>query len=189
MFLVPLSIPYQGLADSLYSFSYNGPAFDSGSFLVEGFGAFTVTNQIVTGITGSMSYTFLGEPEQTAEITGILPVGTNGNDNTVRLGPPYFSYTGGVLFSLSNGDTERFYTCNLGGDGHGDSGVCLEEFNGNTLVYGNTFQLYDDGEHGGTQFYDTDITPAPVPEPSTIALFGTGLLGAVGTFRRKSFNA
>jgi hypothetical protein len=188
MFLVLLSIPYQGLADSLFSFSYSAMPFQSGADFAEGSGTFTASQYgfqlyTVTSITGSLSYTSYGK-EQTEEITGLLPVGTLGSDNIFSSHgtTPNFT-TAGMVFSLSNGDTERFYSGNLGDEGHGESGFFAEEDNSITTVYGNTFQLYLD------QFNVTDITPTAVPEPSTIALLCIGLLGAVGAFRRELFNA
>jgi hypothetical protein len=159
--------------------------FQSGGDYAEGSGTFTASQYgfqlyTVTGITGSLSYTSYGQPEQTEEITGLLPVGTLGSDNMFSShgGTPNFT-AAGMVFSLSNGDTERFYSGNLGDEGHGESGFFAEEDNSTTAVYGNTFQLYLD------QFTVTDITPAAVPEPQSLLLLATGLVGSIGAVRRR----
>ena len=49
------------------------------------------------------------------------------------------------------------------------------------IDYSSSFYL--DAGNGGQSFMATD--PSPVPEPSTLAMFGTGLLAAAGFVRRK----
>lgn len=50
-----------------------------------------------------------------------------------------------------------------------------------SVNYSNSFYL--DAGNGGQSFMSTD--PSPVPEPSTLAMFGTGLLAAAGFIRRR----
>jgi PEP-CTERM motif len=188
MFLAVLSVSHRGLADSLFSFSYNAMPFEAGGDIAEGSGTFTASQYgfqlyTITSITGSLSYSTYGQPTETVDITGLLPTGTLGSDNIFSShgATPNFTLEG-VVFSLSNGDTERFYSGDLGPTGDDESGFFAAEMGGHSGLYvSNTFQLYLD------QFNVTDITPAAVPEPSTIALLSTGLLGAVGAFGRKIF--
>ena len=187
MFLVLLSVSHRGLADSLFSFSYNAMPFEAGGDIAEGSGTFTASQYgfqlyTITSITGSLSYSTYGQPTETVDITGLLPTGTLGSDNIFSShgATPNFTLEG-VVFSLSNGDTERFYSGDLGPAGDDESGFFAAEMGGNSGLYvSNTFQLYLD------QFTVTEVTPSAVPEPQSLLLFGTGLIGIVGAVRRQA---
>jgi hypothetical protein len=187
MFLFLLFIPHRGLADSVFSFSYSAMPFEAGGDIAEGSGAFTASQYgfqlyTITGITGTLSYSTYGQPTETVEITGLLPAGTLGSDNIFSShgATPNFTLEG-VVFSLSNGDTERFYSGDLGPAGDDESGFFAAEMGGNSGLYvSNTFQLYLD------QFTVTEVTPSAVPEPQSLLLFGTGLIGIVGAVRRQA---
>jgi hypothetical protein len=54
--------------------------------------------------------------------------------------------------------------------------------------YSDSFYL-NAGSHGQSFMAASDPSPSPVPEPSSLALFGTGILGLAGAARRKFFTA
>ena len=99
-------------------------------------------------------------------IIALVPPSTDpwdiGNDNLLYPGIPSCFDTGGISFTEKiDGVVD---TVNLFGIGYTDDGINL----------GN-------GHYGGV-----DLTMAPTPEPSGIALLGTGLLGVAGVVRKRN---
>jgi PEP-CTERM motif len=161
-------------ADS-FSFTFTGlPIGTIDPF--SGSGTFTATEKgntdqwVISDISGSVS-DFFG----TSTITGLLGINKfDGNDNILLypgqgpLGGEFFD-SDGVSFSLKNGNDVNL----------SDSGL-------ESASAGNP--------KGGHQDFELDIVdvskdpsdpPPAVPEPSTLALFGTGILGAAGAIRRR----
>jgi hypothetical protein len=157
-------LPASSAFADTFDFSFSGAVFSgSGTFTAtpDGVGKFLITN--VTGeVAGST-------------ITGLLPIGTYPtgageapNDNILIYPPQLFGTKffdhDGVSFSLADG-----IDVNLN----------------DTLGFENAVA----GAHNFTEFVSVDVDKetdqAVAPEPGSLVLLGTGILGVAGTLRRR----
>jgi PEP-CTERM motif len=158
-----------------FSFSFTGiPTFGTIDPF-SGSGTFTATEKgntdqwVISDISGSVTDLF-----STSAITGLLGINKfDGNDNILLfpgqglLGGKFFD-SDGVSFSLKNGND-----VNLSDGG-------LESASAGNPKTGPT-----DFELDIVDVSKDPSDPPAVPEPSTLALFGTGVLGAAGAIRRR----
>jgi PEP-CTERM motif len=174
-------------ADTVYTYTGN-PFTSNGNPLLYSYSypPFTPSDSV----TGSFT---LASP-----LEANLPI--LGPDGFTTVTPTSFSFTDGVN-TLSNTDSFEYLTLDVGTDATGAINqwiISLQTYN-NVLIYTEDWVSRDDqgwdgqpgvigdirGNPGTWTSSTTDPSPATTPEPSSIALLGTGILGLVGTVRRK----
>jgi hypothetical protein len=119
------------------------------------------------------------------------PLGDNLND--VDITPVSFSFSDGVLSTVDNLSLAGF---SIATDASGDIAAWIVVFNfvsDASINFSSISGDIDQAENGsiGASFQPgtwTETTNSPVPEPESLMLVGTGLLGVFGVVRR-NFNA
>jgi hypothetical protein len=176
--LVLASLPSTSAFADTLTFTF---AITSGSTVgISGSGSFTATSigndeYSIGSISGSIVDTKTGIAGSDAEIVAIVLPGNypnkSSNDNLLSFDPTTGAYSldsNGVSFELGNGTDENLFEV-LAGSATND-GIA-------TGPKGKTEQTI--------ALSITPVTSSPVPEPGTLGLMGTGILGLAGVIRRR----
>lgn len=171
-------------ADTAFTFTFDGGGSSqfgditgTGTFYGQEIGN-TGTYQIVNNPleTGSFTFTNGGSPateNYTVGDLGFLFIGTGDNLVTSIGGGFYQVDISGLDFELSNGDELGFYFNNTS----------------NPLQHGPSWDFSNgiDQDLGlaTTEIINGPVPPVVTPEPGTLGLLGTGILGMAGLLRRR----
>ena len=187
--LSSLTVPVASFADSSVDYS------NAGGTLTGSNSGFSLSNStliavigpsgMVTGDLGTVSFTTGALTSGNLQTGGILAAGgtfdiTGNGSNGVPNGTLFSgSFSGPVTWAmttLGNGTHNYTLTGAIAGNGQAVAGVTVQL----TINTGMGFFAGSTSIAGG----DTTIVGS-VPEPSTVAMFGTGVVGLLGLVRRK----
>jgi hypothetical protein len=160
--------PFAAHADTVSTFSLTDATFSSGA-TASGTVAIDITTGVatdsdITYMLGSSTHLFTGQPGDQQDVPEngdpiFFEMISSGNSLSIALpGASFIGYSGSHVCSLSNES------------GCGDT---VGAFNGTDIF------------ETGSLIFDSSVTTGQTPEPSSLALFGTGLLGVLGAVRRK----
>lgn len=163
--LLALALPTLALADSM--------DFSTGTF-VSGITSGSVTTNLSTTITGSLNTITVSTGSLTL---GSCPLGLSGT---------CYDFSGGSV-TVKSGSTTVFTDSLSGGllNKNGKSLGILAGLAANSTVASGTGTLSLVLKNGAVGAGSIDVSLVTTPEPGTLGLIGTGLIGLAGIARRK----